>query len=142
MSTRDALVLCPELVLVPGEDLTPYRAASASILSILERYGPAERLGMDEVWVDATEQVWSRIQGGAGAIGCGGAGATAAWVAASAAAAAATATAGIAVAGGGSGAGGGGGAAAAGVSLGACQGTAWAGHVHCCADVALCADTR
>lgn len=40
---------------VSGEDLTPYRAASKAILSVLQRFGPAERLGMDEVWVDATQ---------------------------------------------------------------------------------------
>ena len=39
---------------VPGEDLTPYRAASKAILSVLQRFGPAQRLGMDEVFVDVT----------------------------------------------------------------------------------------
>ena len=32
-----------------GEDLTPYRRASKAILAVLSRYGPAERLGLDEV---------------------------------------------------------------------------------------------
>jgi nucleotidyltransferase/DNA polymerase involved in DNA repair len=40
---------------VSGEDLTPYRAASKAIAAVLQRFGPAERLGMDEVFVDATQ---------------------------------------------------------------------------------------
>ena len=40
---------CPELVLVSGEDLTPYRRASKGIMGVLSRFGPAERLGLDEV---------------------------------------------------------------------------------------------
>ena len=32
-----------------GEDLTPYRRASKAILSVLSRFGTAERLGLDEV---------------------------------------------------------------------------------------------
>jgi nucleotidyltransferase/DNA polymerase involved in DNA repair len=40
---------CPELILVSGEDLTPYRRASKAILAVLSRYGSAERLGLDEV---------------------------------------------------------------------------------------------
>ncbi len=39
----------PSLVLVNGEDLTPYRQASKRIFSVLARFGTAERLGMDEV---------------------------------------------------------------------------------------------
>ena len=37
------------MVLVNGEDLTPYRQASKRIFSVLARFGTAERLGMDEV---------------------------------------------------------------------------------------------
>ena len=40
---------CPELLLVSGEDLTPYRRASKAIMAVLSRFGPAERLGLDEV---------------------------------------------------------------------------------------------
>ncbi len=32
-----------------GEDLTPYRRASKAIMAVLSRFGPAERLGLDEV---------------------------------------------------------------------------------------------
>ena len=39
---------CPGLILISGEDLTPYRRASKEILAVLQRFGVAERLGMDE----------------------------------------------------------------------------------------------
>lgn len=42
-------------MLVNGEDLTPYRAASKAILGVLQAYGTCERLGMDEVFVDMTQ---------------------------------------------------------------------------------------
>jgi len=45
----DAKEKVPSLVLVNGEDLTPYRQASKRIFSVLARFGIAERLGMDEV---------------------------------------------------------------------------------------------
>jgi hypothetical protein len=46
----EALKQCPELILLPGEDLTPYRDASKRIYKTLARFGAAaERLGMDEV---------------------------------------------------------------------------------------------
>jgi hypothetical protein len=37
------------------------RHASAQILAVLQRYGPAERLGMDEVFVDVTDLVEQRL---------------------------------------------------------------------------------
>ena len=44
--------LQPDLVLVPGEDLTPYRKASASVFSVLSEFGTAaQKLGMDEVCI-------------------------------------------------------------------------------------------
>jgi DNA polymerase iota len=36
--------------------LTPYRAASKQIMAVLQRFGPAEKLGLDEVFVDATAE--------------------------------------------------------------------------------------
>ena len=40
----------PQLVLVPGEDLTPYRKKSAEAFSVLCEFGSAtQKLGMDEV---------------------------------------------------------------------------------------------
>ncbi|KAG2491453.1 hypothetical protein HYH03_010239 [Edaphochlamys debaryana] len=65
MNIRDAKARCPALVLVSGEDLGPYRQASKAIHAVLSRYGPAERLGMDETFVDATEEVQRRIRSGA-----------------------------------------------------------------------------
>lgn len=49
-----ARAACPALRLVPGEDLTPYRRMSAAFLAVLSRFGPTEKLGMDEAWVDVT----------------------------------------------------------------------------------------
>jgi nucleotidyltransferase/DNA polymerase involved in DNA repair len=45
---------------VSGEDLTPYRNASKAILSILRRFGPVQRGGMDEAFLDATNEVNNR----------------------------------------------------------------------------------
>lgn len=55
MGITDAKQKCPGLVLVSGEDLTPYRHASKAILAVLQRFGPAEKLGLDEVFVDVTQ---------------------------------------------------------------------------------------
>ena len=56
---------CPGLILISGEDLTPYRRASKEILAVLQRFGVAERLGMDEVrtrfyhtFARATHMTW------------------------------------------------------------------------------------
>ncbi|GLC37396.1 hypothetical protein PLESTM_000579100 [Pleodorina starrii] len=65
MGIRDAMARCPGLVLVSGEDLGPYRQASKAIHAVLSRYGPAEKLGMDETFVDVTEEVLRRIRSGA-----------------------------------------------------------------------------
>ena len=48
LAAAEAKQQVPSLVLVNGEDLTPYRQASKSIFSVLARFGTAERLGMDE----------------------------------------------------------------------------------------------
>lgn len=64
MSVKDAKNKCPSLVLVSGEDLTPYRRASRAIMAVLERFGTAQRLGMDEVFVDITAEVAARISRG------------------------------------------------------------------------------
>ena len=57
MGLKDAVAQCPELQLVSGEDLTPYRAASKQILAVLAEFGTVERLGMDEAIVDVTHAV-------------------------------------------------------------------------------------
>lgn len=49
VDTAEAKQQVPSLVLVNGEDLTPYRQASKRIFGVLARFGVAERLGMDEV---------------------------------------------------------------------------------------------
>ncbi|GFR42034.1 hypothetical protein Agub_g2851, partial [Astrephomene gubernaculifera] len=64
MNTRDALARCPHLVLVPGEDLGPYRQASKAIFAVLSRYGTAEKLGLDETYVDVTQEVLRRLHSG------------------------------------------------------------------------------
>ncbi|CAI7851690.1 unnamed protein product, partial [Closterium sp. NIES-54] len=53
-----------EIVLVNGEDLTPYRAASKKIFSVLSRFGTLERLGLDEAFVDLSPQVATMVAAG------------------------------------------------------------------------------
>lgn len=60
MPLREGLRLCPELVVVPGEDLRPYRRASENVSAVLRRVAgkcPVEKLGLDENFVDVTEAV-------------------------------------------------------------------------------------
>eukprot|EP00884_Botryococcus_braunii_P008015 jgi/Botrbrau1/17214/Bobra.0620s0004.1 len=64
MSIVEAKKKCPDIVLINGEDLTPYRHASKRILAVLERFGTAERLGMDEVLLDVTSEVDRREEQG------------------------------------------------------------------------------
>ncbi|GAB0087647.1 DNA polymerase iota [Sergentomyia squamirostris] len=62
MPVVEALKRCPGLVLVRGEDLTPYRQASARIFEVLQRFTPCvEKLGMDENFMDVTRQVEYRL---------------------------------------------------------------------------------
>ncbi|EFN52390.1 hypothetical protein CHLNCDRAFT_138846 [Chlorella variabilis] len=61
MGVAEAQRRCPHIVLVSGEDLTPYRAASKQILAVLKRYGTAEKLGLDEIFVDATPEAQRRL---------------------------------------------------------------------------------
>jgi DNA polymerase iota len=60
MSIDDAVKKCPELVLVDGSDLTPYKAISDQIVDLLHVYGNVKRLGCDEMFVDVTDQVIQR----------------------------------------------------------------------------------
>lgn len=58
MIVSEAKRLCPELVLVNGEDLTPYRQMSQKIFEILLNYTPlVEKLGFDENYMDVTALV-------------------------------------------------------------------------------------
>lgn len=76
MSVQEAQQLCPELVLVRGEDLTPYRQMSSKVFEHITRQYPqlsVERLGMDENFVDVTKLVEQRLRLEAGerqVIGC------------------------------------------------------------------------
>uniref|UniRef100_A0A663NE85 DNA polymerase iota n=1 Tax=Athene cunicularia TaxID=194338 RepID=A0A663NE85_ATHCN len=62
MSVKDAKDKCPQLVLVNGEDLTPYRETSYKVTELLGEFCPlVERLGFDENFVDITEIVEKRL---------------------------------------------------------------------------------
>ena len=54
MATEAALQRCPDLLLVSGEDRTPYIEASDSILEELRSFGAVQKLGLDEFYIDAT----------------------------------------------------------------------------------------
>ncbi|XP_035668098.1 DNA polymerase iota-like isoform X2 [Branchiostoma floridae] len=63
MGIKQAKELCPELVLVKGEDLTHYREMSYRITETLQKFSPlVERLGFDENFVDVTETVEARVK--------------------------------------------------------------------------------
>ncbi|NWI66534.1 POLI polymerase, partial [Todus mexicanus] len=63
MSVKDAKEKCPQLVLVKGEDLTPYREMSYKVTELLGEFSPlVERLGFDENFVDITEIVEKRLE--------------------------------------------------------------------------------
>jgi DNA polymerase iota len=50
---REAKKVCPDVVIVLGEDLTRFRDASKDLYNFLRESiwsGKAERLGFDEVW--------------------------------------------------------------------------------------------
>lgn len=62
MLLTDAQQLCPDLVLVNGEDLTPYRQMSNKIHNILLAYSPlVEKLGLDENFIDVTNIVEQQL---------------------------------------------------------------------------------
>jgi DNA polymerase iota len=54
----EAKRLCPDLVIVDGEDLSPFRDVSKRLYALLRSYswsGKVERLGLDEVFLDVTD---------------------------------------------------------------------------------------
>ncbi|TLS24233.1 hypothetical protein PpBr36_08049 [Pyricularia pennisetigena] len=60
MRISEARELCPDLVLVDGEDLTPFRDVSKTLYQILRSFSwnhRAERLGLDEVFLDVSDIV-------------------------------------------------------------------------------------
>lgn len=62
MLLTEAQRLCPELVLVNGEDLTPYRQMSNKIHNLLLTFTPyVEKLGMDENFLDVTSVIDAKL---------------------------------------------------------------------------------
>ena len=54
----DALTVCPNLVLVNGEDLSPYRQYSVRMFELMREFSPlVERVGLDENYIDVTANV-------------------------------------------------------------------------------------
>lgn len=60
MLISEAQKVCPDLVIVNGEDLTPFRDVSKKLWSMLRSHswnGRVERLGLDEVFLDVTDVI-------------------------------------------------------------------------------------
>ncbi|TPX09542.1 uncharacterized protein E0L32_009285 [Thyridium curvatum] len=65
MVIHEARKICPELVLVEGEDLAPFRDVSKHLYTLLRSYSwsaKVERLGLDEVYFDATDMVTYNLE--------------------------------------------------------------------------------
>jgi DNA polymerase iota len=63
---REAKKVCPDVVIVLGEDLTRFRDASKDLYNFLRRSiwsGKAEKLGFDEVWYVLREQPTQQPEG-------------------------------------------------------------------------------
>lgn len=57
---KEAKRICPDLVIVLGEDLTPFRNASKALYRFVRAFSwndRVERLGFDELWLDVTDQI-------------------------------------------------------------------------------------
>lgn len=64
MLLTEATRLCPDLILVNGEDLINYRQMSNKIFSVLLKFSPlVEKLGMDENYIDVTDVIENRLNG-------------------------------------------------------------------------------
>lgn len=62
MTVTEAKRLCPNLVLVNGEDLINYRRMSQNIFEVIHEYASAvEKLGFDENFIDVTDLVNTRL---------------------------------------------------------------------------------
>uniref|UniRef100_A0A182XVI2 Uncharacterized protein n=1 Tax=Anopheles stephensi TaxID=30069 RepID=A0A182XVI2_ANOST len=60
---KEALAICPELVLINGEDITKYKEMSVRINEIMHRFTPhVEKLGLDENYLDVTELIADRLE--------------------------------------------------------------------------------
>lgn len=63
MFISDALKVCPNIVLVNGEDLHDYRQISYKVTTCLQKYSmQVERLGLDENFIDVTELVEAKLK--------------------------------------------------------------------------------
>jgi DNA polymerase iota len=60
--TDEALKLCPQLIVINGEDLSRYKMFSKRISDLIHAtLGPSERLGFDEHYIDITSRVEDRL---------------------------------------------------------------------------------
>lgn len=60
----EAKKICPDVVIVLGEDLTRFRNASKQLYALLRSFSwnsRCERLGFDEVWLDVSDLVDSNV---------------------------------------------------------------------------------
>lgn len=63
MLLTEAKKLCPELLLVNGEDLTKYRNMSNKVTNLLQTFTPlVERLGLDENYLDVTDLINEKLK--------------------------------------------------------------------------------
>lgn len=65
MLISEAQKACPDLIIVNGEDLTPFRDASKKLWSVLRSHswnGRVERLGLDEVFLDVTDLIAYNVE--------------------------------------------------------------------------------
>lgn len=63
MLINEATKLCPDLVLVNGEDLTKYKQMSAKINEIMHKFTPnVEKLGLDENYLDVTKEINDQLE--------------------------------------------------------------------------------
>jgi impB/mucB/samB family len=56
---QTGLVTASHSAQVSGEDLTPYREASKAVWALLRDFGTTQRGGLDEAFLDATDEVQS-----------------------------------------------------------------------------------
>ncbi|KEQ71285.1 DNA/RNA polymerase [Aureobasidium namibiae CBS 147.97] len=57
---KDARRICPDVIIVLGEDISRFRDASKTLYQFLRSFSwndRAERLGFDEVWLDITDMI-------------------------------------------------------------------------------------
>ena len=58
MYIKDAVKICPQMILCNGEDLLKYRKMSSEIHSVIQNYSnKVEKLGMDENFIDVTHLI-------------------------------------------------------------------------------------